>query len=278
MGSIFQRHAMATAFGIAALILLLVIGFETGWGSRLRAPDPLTGPARGAPVEAKLLPSIVASAPEAAYPETGNRPLFVPTRRPSPAAVQAATMNKGQFVLQGVTIVGDLKIAMLKEKNGAKTYRVELGKEVNGITVSKIEPDRVTLKMGDDSEEVPLNVQRVGAAPAAPATAATAATAATPRTSAPMGPFGVTTTPPPATPSATPPQAPGTPRPASGPMPTQPVPGSGPVPAQGGGGPVPTPMPGGAPQPANAPSAATPNLTAEEILARRRARRTQQQQ
>lgn len=276
MGTLLQRHALSILLGLVALALLVVIGIETGWGANLRAKLPVMG-GKVAPVDAKLLPPVVAEAPEALYPETGNRPLFTPTRRPAPAAVAQTTMNKGQFVLQGVTIVGDLRIALLRERAGNKTHRVEKGRDVNGITVAEIESDKVTLRQGNDSEVVGLLVQRPGTLPPVGLPGA-APPAAAPPVSA--GPF------------ATPP-APVAPVPTA--PPAAAVPGASPVrppqpnmPPRTGGGPVPVPgqpaLPGGPSfptTPAPAPGAAatpTGEMTAEEILARRRARRIQQQQ
>ena len=107
-------------------------------------------------------------------------------------------------MLQGVIAVGDQRTAMLKEKATGRIFRVDRGKDVNGIVVESIEPTEVTLAMGGERESLALMVQRPDgkAVPAAPAGAAPAEAA---------GPFG-----PAAAPAAAPgapaaPQAPGTP-------------------------------------------------------------------
>lgn len=261
-----QRHPVTAALASLAALLLIAIGFETGWGRRLLAPAPGTGPVKAAAVDAKLLPPIVTSSPEQAYPETGARPLFTPTRRAAPAAA-AANMVKGQFVLHGVTIVGELRIAMLKEKSSGRTLRAEKGREVNGMTVAEIEADRVTLRLGDDSETLPLTVQRGAGSPPAAAAAM------------PLGPFASPAVPAPAAapgttarqagiPGGPAPATPGTPRLAPAP-PGTPAPIPGQTPATSA-----APVPGRADP--TAPASATGALTPEEVLARRRARRTQQ--
>jgi hypothetical protein len=246
-----------------AALLLIVIGFETGWGRRLLLPAPGTGPVKAAAIDAKLLPPIVATSPEGAYPETGARPLFTPTRRPAPQAAAAANMVKGQFVLHGVTIVGELRIAMLKEKSSGRTVRAEKGREVNGMTVAEIEADRVTLRLGDDAETLPLTVQRGTGAPPAAAIAT------------PLGPFGL-----PAAPAAPAPVAKeATGRQTTIPGAPTPVPprndGFGPAPP-GTAVPIPVPTPATRAADPSAPASAAEALTPEELLARRRARRPQQ--
>jgi hypothetical protein len=234
-------------------------------------------PRRAAPAEAKLLPPLAANPPEQAYPETTARPLFTPTRRlaPEPAtAQQQPAFVRGQFVLLGVTIARDTRIALLREKSTGRIVRVSRGGQVNGITLATVEPESVTLSMGGEQEQLPLTVQRAGAPGATPGgPVAPSATAAM------QGPFGASG---PA--GAAPPMGTGAPMPipqAAG------APGGFPVPpafaAQAGvpNPPVPGQMPGPVPAPANSPAAqADPNagLSPEEILARRRARRAQQSQ
>jgi len=233
----------------------VVIGFETGFGARL-APSIASGVSRpAAPFQAKLMPALAAVDPDQLYPEMAARPLFVPLRRPAPAAEQAAASNmkKGQFVLQGVTIAGDTKIALLREKSTGHIHRIEKGREVNGIKVAEVLPESVTLAQGSEQEVLPLQVMKPG-----PGVHPNA-----------IGPFG-----PPGVPLGV---APGAPTPANAnPLAAPPQPGA--VNAQG------VPMQtfpaqqlqnpiGVAP-----PQATTAPLSPEELLARRRARRSQQPQ
>jgi len=136
---------------------------------------------------------------------------------------------------------------------------------VNGITVAKVEPEQVTLAQAGDQEVVPMVVSKAAAPPAVPVPNAPAA-----------GPFAPVA-------GAAPPVQPGV-NPAARPV-TPPVAQPAPVAAQppgfgpGGFGPFRPPQ-----SPAQEPNAATPPtsqaapLTPEEILARRRERRTQQSQ
>jgi general secretion pathway protein N len=260
-----NRYPVISALGAVAVVLLAIVTFELAAGSMLKSQSVGNAPQRVAAVQVKLLPPVDPISPEQAYPETGTRPLFTPTRRPAPqaAAVASSSMTKGQFVLNGVTIVGPLRIALLREKSSGRLVRVEKGRDVNGMTVAEIEPDRVVLAQGGEQETVSLQIQKgAGGAPGAAPAAAT-----------PAGPFAGGPASEPAAAAPPPPPAPQPPRT----VPTQ-NPAARPP---GGFGPfVPPPPPSEAAVPATAnpnPNQAMP-LTPEELLARRRARRNQPSQ
>lgn len=254
MRELFQRQPLVVILAAAAVILLVAIGFETGFGSRL-VPSISTGVSRpAAPFQAKLMPPLAAAEPERLYPEMATRPLFVPMRRPAPAAEQAAASNmkKGQFVLQGVTIAGDTKIALLREKSTGHIHRIEKGHEVNGMKVAEVSPESVTLAQGSEQEVLPLQVMKPG-----PGVHPNA-----------IGPFGP--------PGGAPAGVPGAPLPVNTNPLAAPPPGA--VNAQG------VPMQTFPQQQLQnpigtaVPQATTAPLSPEELLARRRARRSQQPQ
>jgi hypothetical protein len=274
---LLRRYPLVSALAILAGVLVLVLALEYASSAALHEKVSGTATSQGVPVQAKLLPPIPAVNPEQEYAETGARPLFTPTRRPAPVLAQAnaGTMAKGQFILTGVISAGGMKIALLREKSSGRVVRVEQGKDVNGITVAQIEPEQVTLAQGGDHEVVPLVVAK-----------AAAPTASSPLPApAPAGPFAPPVMPAPnaapgANPAARPPGA--VTQPAANPAGTIP-PGVNPNTLFG-------PRPGGltpgnsyippAPDPTTAtpPTSQAAPLTPEELLARRRARRTQQSQ
>ena len=266
-----QRSPLILALALLAAALVAVIAVELGVGG-LSAAVPGQPSKRANAGEAKLLPPIVAAAPEQAYPEMVARPLFTPTRRPAPEAVVQSAVVRGQFILLGVIVAGDTRIAMLREKASGRLHRVERGKEVNGMKVTEIEREKVTLGQGDDKEVLTLQVQKpVGSgAPGTPAAASSA--------SAPQGPFAASPTQVPAPNFAVPPAGiPGQPQ-ANPPGPlggashgaqqsSIPAAGSAPISSQSAANPLGQQVP-----------EATAPISPEELLARRRARRTQQTQ
>lgn len=273
MIDVLRRNPLIAALALACAVLAAIVAFEL-----LMAPGgaPSASARKAAPAESKLLPPLASASAEQVYPETVNRPLWIPTRRPAPVATVApASFARGQFILQGVIVAGGTRIAMLREKTSGRVHRVEKGRDVNGIQVAEIEPEKVTLAQGDEREVVELRVQRPGAAgaPAAP-TAPVSPVAST------AGPFGASSpVPAPAAPGTAPqspsPSAP----PAGSPFGAVPRP-----PQQTSPGPL---APGGQQVPGTAPAVANPSptqvpqqatsapMTPEELLARRRARRNQ---
>lgn len=252
-----RRRPLIAGLALLAAALALLLAFEIAESNRSRIPVGTTRPAVAA--QAKLLPSVASAPAEQSYPEVVARPLFTPTRRPAPAqaVVAAPAFVRGQFQLLGVIIVGNNKTAMLREKTSGKVHRLEVGREVNGIRLASIDRDTVTLAQGSESEVVPMQVQKAGAAAAAAAAAA--------------GPFGQQAVPG-APPQGVPPQG-VPPAQAAQPAPPQPHPVQIP--------PASAALLGISPPQAGAPGS-TPEVTTpmspEELLARRRARRTQPNQ
>ena len=278
MRSLLQRHPVAFALAAIAIFLAAVVAIEAAVGLGRWKTQSGSSSKTAALADTKLTPPMSTTLAEHAYPETANRPLFTPTRRPAPAApVAGGAMAKGTLTLQGVIGVGGLHVALLRDKNG-KMHRVEKGKEVNGMTLSAVERDRVTLTQGGDSEVLSLVVQKgptvAAAAPAAPGAPGAAPVPA----AAAAGPFGPA---PGAAPAAGAPggqpSAPGAiGTPAAAGVPPQPPPAAANPATRSGFGPF---NPQAAPQ---TPAAATGDqqavpMTPEELLARRRARRAQQQ-
>jgi len=280
MGEFVRRNPILAALAAVAFLLAVALVLEYV----VARPGGPAGPAR--PVvaaDAKLLPPPPPVVAEQAYPETSARPLFTPTRRLAPEAIaaQQPSFQRGQFVLLGVTIAGDTRIAMLREKASGKIHRIARGAEVNGIKVAAIEPESVTLAMSAEQESLPLTVQRPGA-PGQPASPGGPAMQAAPPASATLlGPFGTSpgttahmaNAPAGVTPGAPPPGFGAPASPGGFPVPNNAaLPAQGPIPSQGA---VPTP-----PLTSAVPQGTDPNagLSPEEILARRRARRAQQTQ
>ncbi len=226
MPRILRPEFFWPAFWLAVAVLFAGgLAAEYHFG-RVTVGEGVRAPAKV--VEAGLLPAF-AMAPEVQpAPETVARPLFVPTRRPSPPAASAAvpTMKKGQFVLTGVTVANDAAFAFLKEVATGKTKSVRKGTEVNGITVDVVEPRRVVLKQGDETENLALNIQ----VPAKMAAAAAPTGAVPPAPGAPLMATGGVGLPGglPQPPMAAPP--PGTVPPAPGAIPGAPLPAPGTVP------------------------------------------------
>ena len=153
------RASLVWVLPLVAVVLLL--GLETEWGSALRLRPPPPEPIAPKPVPTGLLPEYTIEGGLAAHTETVNRTLFNPTRRPAPAAAEAAkqVMKRGQFALTGTTVAGDRALAFLKETGAnGKPRTVRQGETINGMLVAEVKPDRVKLTLADEAEELMLKV------------------------------------------------------------------------------------------------------------------------
>ena len=154
-------HVRASLWWLIPLVVLvLVVGWETGWGKALtRHPAPAE-PIAPKPVVASLLPEYSIPGGPAGHPEMVQRTLFNPTRRPAPAAPEATAsrLQRGQFALTGTLMIDGKSTAFLREVQGNKARRVLAGDKINGMVVAEVRPDRVKLTLGDESEELVLKV------------------------------------------------------------------------------------------------------------------------
>jgi general secretion pathway protein N len=232
-----KRNPLAALLALVVAVLVAAIAAEALLENRISGPAAASA-RKPSGAQAKLLPPLTIASAEHDYPETADRPLFIPTRRPAPVVEGAGQQRfqKGQFALAGVISAGSLRIAMLKEKTNGHIHRVEQGKDVNGIIVERIEPEAVTLALGGDREVLSLAVQK------GPATGPNTPHAA-----------GMFVPAPEVNPAAAPPAA-------GFPVPGQPFVPPGVAPGTQPGNPL-------------ARSAPAGQLTPEELLARRRARR-----
>ena len=102
--------------------------------------------------------------PLVSYAAIVERPLFAASRRPSPPAPEEpeepepdqAEAHAWSFILSGVVISNDQRMALLQRLSDGSTVRLRVGQEIDGWRIEAIEPDRVVLRQGDALEEVKL--------------------------------------------------------------------------------------------------------------------------
>lgn len=152
-----QRNLLIGSAAVA-LLMALLIAWELGW---------LTPRAEGVGKAEPLVPQAVTlallgdfrPAPAAALAESIQRPLLIPTRRPAPPPPPPEAkprMTRGQFVLLGTMLAGNKHFALLRETSGSKQLRVAQGDKVKDMVVDKVEPYQVTLRLDQETEQLPL--------------------------------------------------------------------------------------------------------------------------
>ena len=169
------------------LLMLLFAGVLVWeWDQGQRLSQELAGlrniPNTDPPVQV-ILPEFTLPNAKEGFPELLSRPVFSYGRRPSPNLTKgdAPAMKKGQFILVGVLITPQNRSALLRDAQTNKTETVPMVGVVRGLTLGEVEPGRVVLRQGAESEELILNVQtgpkgtvpaRIPAVPARPQPAA----------------------------------------------------------------------------------------------------------
>lgn len=161
----------AIGWGLVYFALAGAVGLELDWGRRIQPSLPVPEPTSAARGDYPVQPEFSLLPLEQGFVETTARPVFVPVRRPPPPPAPPEPpkpmMQKGQFVLLGALITKDKSIALLREVATGKATRVEQGKEIKGITVSNVLPEKVTLTQYDDSEDLVLKIKSLPKPPVA---------------------------------------------------------------------------------------------------------------
>ena len=170
---------------VPAVALAALVGWEIDWGRQLVRMPSAPPPVESKPVTAAALPEYRIEGGLPAHAEMVARTLFNATRRPAPVLASDGPhrLNPGRFQLVGTTVTAERNVAFLKEVAGGKSRVVRQGDEIDGVYVASVQPDRVKLTLGDESEELILKVAQgpkttLAAAPPAPGAPAVAAPAA----------------------------------------------------------------------------------------------------
>ena len=140
MNRIDSRLMTWLVWALPFLVISALIGWETDWGRALKRVPRLDPNVTPQPVSVALLPEYRINGGVDVRRETVNRTLFNPTRRPAPPAIAtaaASSLQPGQFVLTGTTVVDKKATAFLREVNGGRSRRVQLGETINGMLVAR---------------------------------------------------------------------------------------------------------------------------------------------
>lgn len=156
-------------WGLAYLALAGIIGLELDWGRHIHPSLPVPKQIPAARLDYQIQPEYTLFTLEQGFSETTARPMFTPARRQTLPPVQTkSVMQKGQFTLLGALITKDKSIVLLREIATGKATRVEQGKEIRGITVSSVFPEKVILTQYEDTEELVIKIQPQAKSLAAP--------------------------------------------------------------------------------------------------------------
>jgi general secretion pathway protein N len=175
--SLLQRFAQARPLtwllaGVCGWALLLWLGALLGMGGRVAAVEPLPGSALPQPRPAT--PDRIG--PLVQYAEAAARPLFTQDRRPRGflASVpegegEAAQSQSLDFILTGVLISPQVRLATLQPASGGEAQRVREGSSPEGASgwrLLEVQPRRVVFE--GSGGQVTLDLRTFGGSGPAP--------------------------------------------------------------------------------------------------------------
>jgi type II secretory pathway component PulC len=143
------------------------------------------------------------------FAEVVERPIFSPTRRAPEEAAQPAAETPAaslDFVLEGVVITPEQRLALFRPESGGDLVRVPEGAQVRGWLVVAVQPFSVVVRRGEEEEvTIDLRFEAPSPTPQAPARRARQRTAPAPQSAtAKSPPRSATATPVPRSATATP--------------------------------------------------------------------------
>lgn len=146
-----------------ATLLAIALGFETDWGAVLMSQAPTTRSVTGKHEMASVLPDFRLGSEAGTYAQIVERPLLNPSRKPAPTqAVVAATeppkpqIRRGLYQLVGVTDLGSVKIAQVREVASNRIKSVREGDQLQELTVRKVGASQLVLAFQSETDVVEL--------------------------------------------------------------------------------------------------------------------------
>ena len=146
-----------------AVALLVALGIETEWGAAFTAP-PLQSRSGTVKQDAtSVLPDFRLGSEASAYSQIVERPLLNPSRKPAPTQLVTAApeppkpqVRRGLYQLIGITDLGAVKIAQLREVASNRVKSVREGDQLQEMTVAKVESTQVTLAFQGETDVIEL--------------------------------------------------------------------------------------------------------------------------
>jgi general secretion pathway protein N len=129
------------------------------------APSPGPGAPPAPPPAASAPPAAFDPPPLSRYAEIGERPLFIPDRRPQPDAAPtpvAPGPPAPALLVEGVVLSQDHRYAVIRHGNPPKLESVPEGATIEGWQVEHIDAGAVSLRSGASTADYPVGKPGAG--------------------------------------------------------------------------------------------------------------------
>jgi hypothetical protein len=154
---------LRNALMATAAALLIALGVQTDWGAALTSPPLQSRSGAVKQDSTSVLPDFRLGSEASAYGQIVERPLLNPSRKPAPTQLVTAApepprpqVRRGLYQLIGVTDLGTVKIAQLREVASNRVKSVRQGEQLQEMTVAKIDPTQVTLAFQGETDVIEL--------------------------------------------------------------------------------------------------------------------------
>ena len=160
MSALFTLRNVLSAVAVA---LLVALGIETDWGAALTAPPLQLRSGIVRQDATSVLPDFRLGSEATAYSQIVERPLLNPSRKPAPTQLVTAApeppkpqVRRGLYQLIGITDLGAVKIAQVREIASNRVTSVRQGDQLQEMTVAKVEPTQVTLSFQGETDVIEM--------------------------------------------------------------------------------------------------------------------------
>ena len=160
MSALFTLRNVLSALAVA---LLVALGIETDWGAALTAPALQLRSGIVRQDATSVLPDFRLASEASAYSQIVERPLLNPSRKPAPTQLVTAApeppkpqVRRGLYQLIGITDLGAVKIAQVREVASNRVRSVRQGDQLQEMTVAKVEPTQVTLSFQGETDVIEM--------------------------------------------------------------------------------------------------------------------------
>jgi hypothetical protein len=153
-------NPLRIALTLLALALAGALGWMTDWGQGFGETNIGEKNVVAKAESATVLPDFKLGSDASAYAAIAEKPLLNPTRKPAPTQAVAVAapeppkpqIRRGLYQLVGVSDLGSVKIAQVREVAGGKVRSVRAGENLQELRVAKIDLNAVTLEFQGETD------------------------------------------------------------------------------------------------------------------------------
>ena len=154
-----QFDRLSMLLGLTTVATVLVLAAEVATGVRIENAPEVDAEIAEAPVASSTLPNYIPRSFDS-FSEILERPLFYADRRlpaePRQESVAVAPPEPLRLNLEGVALMNDFKIALLRSQGSNELVQMAEGMTHNGWILELVLADKAVFRRGDASIEIEL--------------------------------------------------------------------------------------------------------------------------